>query len=35
MDAARALYEALGFKRIKEIDPIFGKKYWLYQLELG
>lgn len=35
MHSARALYEDLGFKRIKEIDPIFGKKYWLYQLVLN
>lgn len=34
MHSARALYEDLGFKRVKEIDPIFGKRYWLYQLEL-
>lgn len=34
MDAARYLYERLGFKRIKEIEPIFGKKYWLYHLRL-
>ena len=32
MDSARYLYEKLGFKRIKEIEPIFGMKYWLYQL---
>lgn len=35
MDAARHLYESLGFERIKELDPIFGKKYWLYQLKLA
>lgn len=34
LDAARHIYESLGFKRIKELDPIFGKKYWLYQLRL-
>jgi len=34
MDAARHLYESLGFKQIREIDPRFGKKYWLYQLEV-
>ena len=35
MDAARHLYESLGFKVIKELDPIFGKRYWLYQLKLA
>jgi ribosomal protein S18 acetylase RimI-like enzyme len=34
MDAARHIYENLGFKRVKELDPIFGKRYWLYQLKL-
>ena len=34
MDAARHIYENAGFKQIKEIDPLFGKRYWLYQLEL-
>lgn len=34
MDAARHIYESMGFKKIKEIDPLFGKRYWLYQLEL-
>ena len=35
MDSARSLYEKLGFIRVQEIEPIFGKKYWLYQLKLG
>ena len=34
MNSARHIYESLGFKQIKEIKPIFEKKYWLYQLEL-
>lgn len=34
MDAARYIYEKLGFKKVKELPPLFGKKYWLYQLEL-
>ena len=34
MDAARHIYEKLGFKQIKELAPRFGKKYWLYILEL-
>jgi ribosomal protein S18 acetylase RimI-like enzyme len=35
MDAARHIYESLGFKVLKEIPPIFGKKYWLYTLDLS
>ena len=35
MDAARSIYEKLGFKRIKELKPIFGKRYWLYQMILS
>lgn len=34
MDAARHIYETLGFKKVKELEPRFGKRYWLYQLEL-
>jgi ribosomal protein S18 acetylase RimI-like enzyme len=34
MDDARHIYENLGFKQLKEIEPIFGKRYWLYQLDL-
>ena len=34
MDTARYIYEKLGFQRIKEIEPIFGKKYWLYRMNL-
>ena len=34
MNAARHIYESIGFKQIKEIEPLFGKKYWLYQLEI-
>lgn len=34
MDAARHIYETLGFKQAKELPPIFGKRYWLYQLKL-
>jgi ribosomal protein S18 acetylase RimI-like enzyme len=34
MDAARHIYESLGFKKLREIDPLFGKRYWLYQLKL-
>ncbi len=35
MDAARHIYESIGFKVLKEIPPIFGKKYWLYTLYLN
>jgi ribosomal protein S18 acetylase RimI-like enzyme len=35
MNAARHIYESLGFAQIKEIDRIFGKRYWLYQLALS
>lgn len=31
MDKARHIYEKLGFKIIKEIEPRYGKKYWLYE----
>lgn len=32
MNAARQMYEALGFKREKELAPMYGKRYWLYKL---
>jgi ribosomal protein S18 acetylase RimI-like enzyme len=34
MDAARHIYEQIGFKQIRALEPGFGKKYWLYMLEL-
>jgi len=34
MDAARHIYESLGFKKLKELEPRYGKKYWIYNLEL-
>ncbi|MGN6601368.1 MAG: GNAT family N-acetyltransferase [Ginsengibacter sp.] len=34
MDAARHIYESLGFEIISEIDPLFGKRYWLYKLNI-
>jgi ribosomal protein S18 acetylase RimI-like enzyme len=34
MDAARHIYENLGFKKIQEIPERLGKKYWLYTLKL-
>jgi len=35
MNRARHIYERLGFTILKEIDPRFGKKYWLYTLDLA
>ncbi len=35
MDKARHIYESLGFKIVREIDPRLGKRYWLYKLDLG
>ncbi|MDP2087805.1 MAG: GNAT family N-acetyltransferase [Flavobacteriaceae bacterium] len=34
MKGARHLYEKIGFKILKEIEPRLGVKYWLYTLEL-
>jgi ribosomal protein S18 acetylase RimI-like enzyme len=34
MDAARHIYEKNGFRLLKEIPPRFGKRYWLYTLDL-
>lgn len=34
-NAARHIYNNLGFKQMKELDPIFGKRYWLYTLDLN
>lgn len=31
MDSAREMYERLGFEQVKELEAIFGKKYWLYK----
>ncbi len=33
-NAARHIYESLGFEMLREIDPIFNKKYFLYQMPL-
>lgn len=35
MGKAIRLYENLGFKILREIDPRLGKRYWLYLLELN
>jgi ribosomal protein S18 acetylase RimI-like enzyme len=34
MDAARHIYESIGFKAQQEFS-LFGKRYWLYTLELN
>jgi ribosomal protein S18 acetylase RimI-like enzyme len=34
MNDARHIYESLGFKMARPIDDLFGKKYWLYLMEL-
>ena len=34
MDTARHMYESLGFTVYKEIDRIFGVRYWLYNMNL-
>lgn len=34
MTGAQALYEALGFRRFREIDRRFGVRYWVYAREL-
>lgn len=35
MGSARHIYEKIGFKALKEIEPRLGIKYWLYTLELN
>ena len=35
MANARHIYESLGFTILKEIDQRFGKRYWLYTLDLS
>ena len=34
MNDARHIYESIGFSIYKEIDLIYGMKYWMYKLEL-
>lgn len=34
MNAARHIYENLGFKILKEIEPRLGKRYWIYTLNI-
>ncbi|HEX8331750.1 MAG TPA: GNAT family N-acetyltransferase, partial [Segetibacter sp.] len=35
MEAARHLYETIGFRILKEIPDRLGKKYWLYILDIS
>ncbi|MBD0349954.1 MAG: GNAT family N-acetyltransferase [Flavisolibacter sp.] len=35
MDAARHIYESIGFIVFKEIPPRLGKRYWLYTLDIS
>lgn len=35
MPAAQHIYKSLGFKTEREIAPRFGKRYWLFQLDLS
>lgn len=34
MDAARHLYESLGFRQLKEISARYGRRYWIYVLKV-
>jgi ribosomal protein S18 acetylase RimI-like enzyme len=34
MDAARHVYERMGFTKLRQIDDFYGKKYWVYTLTL-
>lgn len=34
MNTARHIYEKMGFKATKELAPRYGKKYWLYLLDI-
>jgi ribosomal protein S18 acetylase RimI-like enzyme len=34
MDKARHIYEKIGFRIVKEIPPRYGKRYWLYEMNL-
>lgn len=33
-NAARHIYESMGFEKMKTLEPIYNKKYWLYGLKL-
>lgn len=34
MTTAQHIYEKLGFKKLKELEPRYGIKYWLYSINL-
>lgn len=34
MHAARHLYESMGFELLREIEPVFGARCWLYGMQL-
>jgi GNAT superfamily N-acetyltransferase len=34
MDTARHIYESLGFEVLKELPERFGRKYWVYTMDL-
>ncbi len=34
-DAARHIYESLGFMKRKELEPVFGKTFYIYTIELS
>ena len=34
MHAARHIYESLGFEILEELEPRFGKRYWVYTMAL-
>lgn len=35
MDKARYIYEKLGFTAVKELPARYGKRYWLYEMNLS
>ncbi len=35
MDAARHIYESMGFRVVKDIGLVFGKQYWVYTLDIN
>lgn len=34
MDQARKMYERLGFQKVRELAPMYNKRYWLYKLSI-
>jgi ribosomal protein S18 acetylase RimI-like enzyme len=35
MNVARPMYERMGFQIVRELEPRFGVRYWLYKKELA